>query len=116
LAPARGTSSLTFVSLGRQYIYYNSEYFLNLENLWTDWPDRELSGLMKGYMLAQWAFWVQQILVIQMEERRKDHWQMFAHHVITNSLIFASYTYHQTRVGNLILVLMDVVDIFLPVR
>lgn len=50
-----------------------------------------------------------------MEERRKDHWQMFTHHIITNSLLFASYTYHFTRVGNLILVLMDVVDIFLPV-
>ena len=66
-------------------------------------------------MLAQWAFWVQQLLVIHMEERRKDHWQMFTHHIITNSLLFASYTYHFTRVGNLILVLMDVVDIFLPV-
>ena len=66
-------------------------------------------------MLAQWSFWVQQILVIHMEERRKDHWQMFTHHVITNSLLYASYTYHHTNVGNLVLVLMDVVDLFLPV-
>ena len=50
-----------------------------------------------------------------MEERRKDHWQMFTHHIITNSLLYASYTYHHTRVGILVLVLMDVVDIFLPV-
>lgn len=70
---------------------------------------------MKGYVLAQWSFWVQQILVIHMEERRKDHWQMFTHHIITNSLLYASYTYHHTRVGILVLVLMDVVDIFLPV-
>lgn len=99
-----------------QYIYCTSKYFLSLHELWTDYPDRELEGLVKGYVLAQWAFWVQQLLVIHMEERRKDHWQMFTHHIITNSLLFASYTYHFTRVGNLILVLMDVVDIFLPVR
>jgi very-long-chain ceramide synthase len=71
---------------------------------------------MKGYMLAQLAFWVQQVLVINIEERRKDYWQMLTHHFVTISLMYGSYRYGYTRVGNLILVLMDVVDIFLPVR
>ncbi|KAK4216781.1 longevity assurance proteins LAG1/LAC1 [Rhypophila decipiens] len=102
-----------FWSMG-VYIYVNSPHYLNLHELWTSWPVREISGLMKGYMLAQLAFWVQQILVINIEERRKDHWQMFAHHIVTNALIFASYRYGHTRVGNLILVLMDVVDLFFP--
>jgi acyl-CoA-dependent ceramide synthase len=88
---------------------------MNLRNLWTDWPNRELPGLTKLYLLAQLAFWLQQIMVINIEERRKDHWQMFSHHIITSSLIIGCYAYHQTRVGILILVLMDVVDLFLPV-
>lgn len=71
---------------------------------------------MKFYILTQWSFWLQQIIVIHIEERRKDHWQMLSHHFITSALISSCYYYHQTRVGNLILVLMDVVDIFLPVR
>ncbi|KAI2637849.1 longevity assurance proteins LAG1/LAC1 [Hypomontagnella submonticulosa] len=96
------------------YLYVKSPYFLNMKELWTGWPKRELDGLMKGYMLAQWAFWVQQVLVIHIEERRKDHYQMLTHHFITITLISASYCYHHTRVGNLILVLMDVVDLFLP--
>lgn len=50
-----------------------------------------------------------------MEERRKDHNQMLTHHFITIGLLCSSYFYHHTRVGNLVLVLMDVVDIFLPV-
>lgn len=103
-----------FWTLGA-YIYYKSPYFLNMENLWTDWPIREISGVMKGYMLAQLAFWIQQVIVINIEERRKDHLQMFTHHLVTISLIYASYRYHHTRVGNLILVLMDVVDLFLPI-
>lgn len=70
---------------------------------------------MKAYMLAQWAFWLQQVLVIHIEERRKDHWQMLTHHFLTIGLIAASYAYHQTRVGHLILVLMDIVDLFFPV-
>ncbi|KAI2615002.1 longevity assurance proteins LAG1/LAC1 [Hypoxylon sp. NC1633] len=95
-------------------LYVDSPYFLNMRELWTGWPNRELTGLMKGYMLAQWAFWVQQVVVIHIEERRKDHWQMLTHHFITITLISTSYYYYQTRVGNLILVLMDVVDLFLP--
>ncbi len=70
---------------------------------------------MKAYLLPQWSFWLQQVLVIHIEERRKDHWQMLAHHFVTVTLIAACYVYHHTRVGNLILVLMDVVDLFLPV-
>jgi very-long-chain ceramide synthase len=71
---------------------------------------------VKGYTLLQLSFWLQQMLVINIEERRSDHWQMFTHHVITSALIFGCYRYGHTRVGNLILVLMDVVDIVLPVR
>lgn len=98
-----------------QYIYYNSPYFLNMEELWTDWPQRELGGLMKGYILGQWSFWLQQVLILNIEARRKDHWQMLSHHLVTIALIYASYAYHQTRVGNLILVLMDIVDLVFPV-
>ncbi|KAK7915305.1 hypothetical protein PG985_013008 [Apiospora marii] len=96
------------------YIYSTSPYYLNMQELFTNWPIRELSGLSKAYFLAQWAFWLQQVLVINIEERRKDHWQMLTHHFVTIALISCAYYYHQTRVGNLILVLMDLVDIFLP--
>ncbi|KAL7800123.1 longevity assurance proteins LAG1/LAC1 [Trichoderma ceciliae] len=96
------------------YLYCNSPAYLNMRELWTDWPSRELGGLMKGYMLAQWAFWLQQIVVLNIEDRRKDHWQMFSHHLITTALISSCYCYHHTRVGMFILVLMDVVDLFLP--
>ncbi|KAK5991241.1 Sphingosine N-acyltransferase-like protein FUM18 [Cladobotryum mycophilum] len=103
-----------FWSVG-MYIYCNSPFYLNLRELWTDWPNREIDGLMKVYMLAQWAFWLQQIIVINIEDRRKDHWQMFSHHIITTALVSSCYCYHHTRVGTFILVIMDVVDLFLPV-
>jgi acyl-CoA-dependent ceramide synthase len=86
-----------------------------MDELWTDWPQRELGGLVKAYILIQWSFWVQQILVIHIEERRKDHWQMLTHHFVTIMLMSAAYAYHQTRVANLILVMTDVIDVVLPV-
>ena len=95
---------------------YNSPYWLNLAELWTDFPNIHISGVMKWYYLVQFAFWLQQIVVVNIEERRKDHWQMFSHHIITCALILMSFGFYQTRIGNVILLLMDVVDIFLEVR
>lgn len=95
-------------------LMYNSDYWLDLRALWRNWPTREMPGFAKWYYLVQFGFWLQQIVVVNIEERRKDYMQMFTHHIITCSLIFTSYGYHQYRVGNLILCLMDTVDIILP--
>lgn len=55
------------------------------------------------------------MLVVNIEKRRKDYAHMLTHHIITAALMFTSYSYHQARVGNLILCLMDIADIFLAV-
>ncbi|KAF1816088.1 longevity assurance proteins LAG1/LAC1 [Eremomyces bilateralis CBS 781.70] len=95
------------------YIMYHSKYWLNLDEMWTDFPNREMGGLLKWYYLVQFAFWLQQIVVVHIEERRKDHWQMFAHHIVTCTLVLASYMSYQLNVGNVVLCLMDLSDIFL---
>ncbi|EON99591.1 putative longevity-assurance protein [Phaeoacremonium minimum UCRPA7] len=97
------------------YLYYTSPYWLNMKELWTDWPNRELGGLMKAYLLWELVYYTQQCLILNIEERRKDHWQMFSHHLITIVLIYGSYRFGHTRVGNVILVLMDTVDVVLVV-
>ncbi len=96
------------------YIIYNSDYWLDLRALWSTWPQREMEGIAKWYYLVQFGFWLQQIAVVNIEERRKDHWQMFTHHIFTCSLIFCSYGYHQYRVGTLFLAILDFADIILP--
>ncbi|KAM0700517.1 hypothetical protein Q7P35_012238 [Cladosporium inversicolor] len=85
-----------------------------LISLWRDYPRLLLGPSLKLYYLSQTAFWVQQIFVINIEERRKDHWQMFTHHIVTVALLVFSYGYRQMRAGNAVLVLMDVVDLIFP--
>ncbi|TKX27195.1 sphingosine N-acyltransferase-like protein FUM18 [Elsinoe australis] len=102
-----------FWSLG-MYLYYTSDYFANLPAMWNQYPSSAMTGLFKFYYLAQFAFWLQQIVVVHIEDRRKDHWQMFTHHIITSLLMLMSYGWYQTKVGNVILCIMDVVDIILP--
>lgn len=85
-----------------------------LISLWRDFPRLTLSTGIKMYYLSQLAFWIQQILVIHLEERRKDHYQMLMHHFVTVGLMVGSYGFRQWRVGNAILVLMDIVDLIFP--
>ena len=37
---------------------------------------------------------------------------MFTHHVVTSLLMYVAYAYRWTKIGNVILVIMDVVDVF----
>lgn len=103
----------TTSSLVGFYLYYHSPYWLDVEELWRGYPHFELEPLFKAYYLIQFSFWVQQIFVLNMEEKRKDHYQMFTHHIVTCALMCGSYYYYYTRVGHLILVLMDGVDTLL---
>lgn len=132
---------------------------MDLNGLWKDYPHFQLPGNLKLYYLVQMGFWLQQVLTLHLEKRRKDYgqvsllfpsrppkrpyyyppglpgggarnsladlidilhdpflllWkQMFIHHIITVSLLYLSYIYNFTRIGNVILVLMDVSDIIL---
>jgi acyl-CoA-dependent ceramide synthase len=69
---------------------------------------------MKTYYLIQLAFWFHQLLVLNLEKRRRDHYAMMLHHLVTLSLLSTSYVANFVRVGNAILVTMDPADMFLP--
>lgn len=95
------------------YLYYHSPYYYNIENIFVGWPHDRMTGLFKKYYLISTAFWLQQVVVLHIEQRRKDHLQMLSHHFITCALVIGSYYYYFNRIGNLILIIMDSVDIFL---
>lgn len=97
------------------YIAFNSPYWGDIRELWAAYPQSESDGFFKAYYLVETAFWLQQVFVLNIEERRKDFWQMLCHHIVTCTLIFMSYTYNTTRVGNAILCIMDFSDILLSV-
>lgn len=70
---------------------------------------------MKWYLLVELSFLVQQIFIIHVEEKRKDHYQMLTHHIITCTLLSSAYVYGFYNVSNVVLCLMDIVDFLLPV-
>lgn len=107
------TFALTSWSCG-MILFYRSPYWLDMDAFYANYPERTLSPTFKLYYLGQLAFWLQCILALNLEAKRKDYVQMFGHHVLTSTLLIASYAFHTTRVGQVILMLMDFSDIFLP--
>ncbi|KAI5479282.1 longevity-assurance protein [Pseudohyphozyma bogoriensis] len=105
---------IVFWSLG-MYIMQTSEYKnLRTEHYYIGYPHDALPPLAKWYYLAQTAFWLNQIITLNLEKWRKDHVQMLTHHVVTILLMMFSYVLNWTRVGNAILCTMDFIDILLP--
>ena len=45
------------------------------KHFWLHYPHLYMSRLNKLYYLTQAAFWVQQLFVLNIEKRRKDHWR-----------------------------------------
>lgn len=82
--------------------------------VWIGYPHIPLAAPVKFYYLVQTACYLHQTLILNAEARRKDHWQMMCHHVVTVALLVLSYFTNFNRVGCLILMLMDCCDIFLP--
>jgi len=110
-----------FAEQGWLAIYYLFQWSLGIyihyhlpSNLWAGYPHTPLPGFVKFYYLLQISLYVHLVLLLNAEAPRKDHWQMMAHHVVTITLIVASYAYNFTRAGCMIMVLMDWCDVFFP--
>ncbi|KAF8897488.1 TLC domain-containing protein [Infundibulicybe gibba] len=121
-------SVLRFAEQGWSAVYYPLQWSFGLyvhrnlptrifspTDLWQNYPHIPIPTPVKLYYLTQTAFYLHQVLILNAEARRKDHLQMMTHHVITVFLMGTSYFSNFTRVGCLIMVLMDWCDIFLPI-
>jgi acyl-CoA-dependent ceramide synthase len=92
---------------------YHSPYWFNPAQFWIGYPHILISGRMKWYYLVQLGFYIHQVYVLHIEKRRKDHYAMLSHHIITCALIISSYCVNFTRIGNAVLCCMDLADILL---
>ncbi|POW00877.1 hypothetical protein PSTT_12824 [Puccinia striiformis] len=89
-------------------------YTLNIRQYWADHPRDSLPALTKFYYLSQAAFWIQQIITLNLEKHRKDHYQMLTRlspgHLCLGC---GSYAINFTGIGVAIHTTMDFSDILL---
>jgi very-long-chain ceramide synthase len=103
--------------LGVYCMKHTSVWYFNTRGMYEEYPHKTHDALFKFYYLFQAAFWIQQalIMILGIEERRRDFRELVIHHVVTIGLIGLSYRFHFTYMGIAVYVTHDISDFFLAV-
>ena len=103
--------------LGVYCMKHTSVWFFNTQGMYENYPHKIHDGLLKFYYLFQAAFWIQQalIMLLGVEQRRRDFRELVIHHIVTISLIGLSYRFHFTYMGIAVYITHDISDFFLAV-
>jgi acyl-CoA-dependent ceramide synthase len=106
------TASATY---GIYVMSHTSMWYFKTHEFYADYPHILHKGNFKVYYLCQFAYWLQQfiVLALQLEKPRKDFYELVAHHIVTLMLIGLSYLFHFTWIGLAVFITMDTSDIFL---
>lgn len=98
------------------YILWDKSWFWNVRYCWLDnYPHQSLTNDVWWYYMISMAFYWSLTFTQFIDVKRKDFWQMFAHHIITILLLTLSWIYNCYRFGSLILIVHDCADIFLEI-
>lgn len=101
--------------LGLYIMYHSPIWYFKTSAFWEDYPHLQIPYLFKFFYLFQAGFWSQQsvVLILGLEKRRKDFFELVLHHIITILLISLSVMFNFTQVGLCIYITMDISDFFL---
>lgn len=94
-------------------VLWDEKWLWDLRHCWYEFPRHELNYGVYWYYVIELAFYFSLLVSQFFDVKRKDFWQMFAHHVVTILLLQFSYMCNYTRIGSVILLLHDIVDILL---
>ncbi|BFZ57700.1 sphingosine N-acyltransferase lag1 [Savitreella phatthalungensis] len=102
-------------SFGIWVMSRTSMWYFNTRQFYADYPHQLHEADFKVYYLAQFAYWLQQfiVLALQLEKPRKDYHELIIHHIVTLLLIGLSYIFHFTWIGLAVFITMDSSDVFL---
>ena len=105
----------TAAAFGLYVMSFQDSWWFELEHLWLRYPHWQMRPELKTYYLLQFAYWLQQALVmlLRLEKPRKDYYELIAHHLVTLWLIGWSYLINLTMIGTTVFVCMDIPDTWL---
>ncbi|KAJ6634144.1 Ceramide synthase 6, partial [Pseudolycoriella hygida] len=94
-------------------ILWDKPWLWDVKSCWYGYPHHSIDNGIWWYFSVSMAFYFSLTVTQFFETRRKDFWQMFAHHIITLAMLVMSWLSNFHRLGTLILVIHDCADIFL---
>ena len=83
------------------------------ELFWKGWPDQIVTRAMVSIYELYLGLYVHQLVFLFLDTRTSDFPALVFHHVVTLSIVVASWSVGFTRVGAFTMVLHDVSDVFL---
>lgn len=113
-------TAIYFGLLGPAGMYIMSRtsvWYFNTAGLYEGYPHKTHEAVFKFYYLFQAAYWAQQaiVMLLGMEEPRKDFKELIGHHIVSLALIALSYRFHFTYMGLAVYITHDISDFFLAV-
>lgn len=106
-----------FMTIFGYYVLRETSWFVDASFCVLEYPHGHTgfeTPYFRFYMLLGCAFYVQALFtVLFIDEKLSDFAEMVAHHIATIMLITFCLAAHHHRVGSLVLILHDFVDIFL---
>lgn len=90
---------------------YNEEWVSHIQSYKS--AEYEIPLKFRAYYIFETCFYINELLTMFFEPKKKDLWQMFFHHLTTLLLMKLSYNLSFYRYGVVILLLHDISDPFL---
>jgi len=91
-----------------------TDWFPDLNAWWSGYPNVEFPLSFQYLYLTELAYYLHCLVTHGfLEVKRGDYWQMFAHHAVAVLLIIGSWTAGYHRVGGVLFLLHDLLDIIL---
>ena len=96
-------------------VMWDKPWLWDIKQCWYGYPHQSVTNDIWWYYMISMAFYWSLTASQFYDVKRKDFWQMFAHHMITILLMALSWVCNLHRVGSLVLLVHDCADIFLEV-
>lgn len=97
------------------FVLWDKAWLWDINHCYIGFPHRPEVELQWYYAITA-GFYLSLMISQFSDVRRKDFWEMFAHHVITIFLLAFSWYHKFHRIGSLVIIIHDCADIFLEVR
>ncbi|XP_033762714.1 ceramide synthase 5-like [Pecten maximus] len=95
------------------YVLWDKQYLWDSKHCWIDYRHQHVPNDVFWFYTIELAFYWNLVFMVLSDHKRKDSNQMFLHHVVTISLIYFSFASNMIRIGMLVLVVHDSVDLWM---
>lgn len=85
----------------------------NIHYIFSDWPFTEIPTYLRAYYMISLSYYIEDLLEHLFESPNSDYFEMILHHLVTMLLIFSSYFNSFWMFGCLVLMQMDLADVFI---